>query len=169
MPGLIDRILFGHVFDTRTRDACDQSRAALERDVIPAPVQRDRKAAAKPDQEINVSQAPQQPCSKARQLDPAEFGDGAFSADRRHRAEVAIVERLRRMSFYSGSQDVRNILSLLLGNGRDTWQRLSIRPGGKGCVSDNEDVRETRNRQIPAYFHPSCAIGIDTKPCASRR
>src|SRR6516162_3033829 len=52
----------GHLVHARTGDTRDETRAALERDVVPQPMQRDREAIAKPDQKIDVRDTPQDPC-----------------------------------------------------------------------------------------------------------
>src|SRR5262245_11875636 len=73
-------------------EAGDQPAAALERDVAPRPVERDRKPVLEADQKIDVRHAPQQPGEESGELELAELRDGAFAPDGRERAEIAIAE-----------------------------------------------------------------------------
>ena len=71
----------------------DQPRAALERDVVPRPVERHDDAVAEADEEVDVRDAPQQPGEEAGERQPAELDDGALAPDGRERAGILEAER----------------------------------------------------------------------------
>src|SRR5262249_52480426 len=75
----------------------DQPLSALEREIVPQPGERDDKAVAQPDQEIDVRHRPEQPGDEALEVGAAELDHGAAPADRGEVAGMAIAERRQRL------------------------------------------------------------------------
>lgn len=73
----------GHFFHARAGNSGDQAGASLVGQVAPTPVYCHREAAPKPDQEINVRHAPEQPGDKTGKPEWSDLGNRAFPADRR--------------------------------------------------------------------------------------
>src|ERR1700751_4321363 len=71
----------------------DESCAALEGDVVPQPGECDGEAVARPDQEIDVHHAPEQPAEEAGELEPTELSHRGLASDRGEIAHVAITKR----------------------------------------------------------------------------
>src|SRR5215831_1039781 len=92
-----------HIFDTRAGDAGDQSGTTLKGDVIPTPINDDRQTVTRTDQEIDVREAPKEPCTYARQLARPDLCNRMLSSDRGHSAEVAIAKRRQHLAL--GARD----------------------------------------------------------------
>ena len=76
------------VIQPRAGDAGDQARAALERDVVPQPVQRDDGAFSKTDQKLDVRYAPEYTRVETGEPQAAYFHHGELPSDGRERAEI---------------------------------------------------------------------------------
>lgn len=70
------RRINGSPLGARNRGARDESPSALGREVTLGPIERDREAVAEADQEIDVSDAPKDPCGEAREAG-VNYDDGA--------------------------------------------------------------------------------------------
>src|SRR5262249_15569639 len=114
------------VLHARSRHAGDEPRAALERYVIPGPVQRDDQAVSKADQEVDVRDAPYDPGDEAGNLQSADLDDGAPAPDGRKRAEIPVAERRRRVAPRTRNKETGNILALLLGDRCDARERIAV-------------------------------------------
>src|ERR1051325_8465320 len=76
-----------------TRDGLeDQTRATVEGQIGPQPVQRDLQAVAEPDQEPDVGGAPQEPGRKASELEPCELHRRGLAAHGGEASGVGIAE-----------------------------------------------------------------------------
>src|SRR6516165_1891506 len=76
----------------RSRGPRDKPRPALEVEVTPGPIERDGEAVTGADQEIDMSEAPQDPGQEPCQPQPSDLHDRRIAADCGKRAEVAIAE-----------------------------------------------------------------------------
>jgi hypothetical protein len=89
-----------------TLRVCNDSHAALVREVVVSPLDEHDHAVAKADEIHDVDEQPQQPRYQARYLKLAKVGDRARAPDYRKIALVEILERPGRLS----SQDVNDVL-----------------------------------------------------------
>jgi len=74
------------------------SRAALEREIGPQPVERHDDGVPEADQKVDVHDHPDQPSHKAAQPNPAKIDNSGFAPDGGEIAVVAIGERLKVVS-----------------------------------------------------------------------
>lgn len=103
----------------------DDPRAALPREVPPDPLDGDEKALLEIDEEIDMNDRPRQPGRPALHRPPSEIEDSSVAAD--HRRIAAIFEP-KTCHGSSRSQAFSRVCALLLGDLRETGQKLSIRP-----------------------------------------
>src|SRR5438270_551810 len=140
-------------------DLCDETGAAVPRDVNPQPAQGDRQAIAQADQKIDVGQAPDPPSKPSADLQPTEVDDRRAFADGREIAGMPIAKGAdSRISAEPRLDGLRDVQTLLLGGRRYSGNRIPV-PRIDGCgVADDEDLRMSGDAQIRLDFHPAGVV-----------
>src|SRR6185369_4912851 len=127
----------------------NQPSAARVGEVVPAPVEDDRKPAAEADQEPDVRDAPEQPGGKSRQANAPEIRDCALAADGREVAVVPVAERL-----HGPSEDaVGDVATLLLGDRGHAGQGSPPPGRARGSIANREDPRLAESEQVVVDDH----------------
>src|SRR5262249_16730030 len=70
----------------------NQTRTALEGEVVPEPVKGDDKAVAQPNQKINVRNTPEHPADESRQFQRSELYHRGATPNRRQVAKMPVLK-----------------------------------------------------------------------------
>ena len=134
-----------YILHARAGYSGDQACTALEGEVVPRPVHCDDGAIAKSDQEVDMRDAPEEPGEESLEFDAAQFHHRALASDRRERPEIPIVKWWQRAALHAGAYQCRNVNPLLLRDGCDARQWLSIIRDARGVTND-ENIGDGRAR-----------------------
>src|SRR4051794_36570541 len=122
-------------------DIGDQPRVAAEPDIGPQPVDHDDYAVAEADEKENVGKPPQHPGQKPFDVKLAELNHGAVAPDGGKVAVMPVPERIWCPATQPGPDRVPDIVSRLLGGGRQPGYRPAVGVQGERRVADDEDLR----------------------------
>ncbi len=136
----------------------DESRAFVETEITPSPVEDHRDAIAEADQKKNVYKEPSQPGKEATEMHRVQIGDSPVSTDGRERAFVPIPESQRLLTVDHREDVPRGMFALLDRDWSEAGQRLAFLVGKIRKVADNLHFRMSRNRQVFIHENATGAI-----------
>ncbi len=143
------------------------ARMALESPIGPGPFDQHHEAVAKPDQEVDVREKPEQPGRVAAEAQRAERRHAELdhrraASDGGEIAVVGVAERAGRHAANTPQQVVCGVAPHLLGGRADAGHRLRCRRAGCGSeVADDADLGVTGNAQVRLDGHPPDTVRGD--------
>ena len=107
-------------------------------------------------QERQVHEGPHQPADEAADLDALEADDRPEPCDRRHAAEIAVYEWLRRVAASQAALDrAPRVYPRLHRDLRDAWQIVQ-----RHHVADHEDLGMAGQRAVGQHLDPARSVGL---------
>ena len=117
-----------------------------------------------------MGDAPQQPRRVAAEAHEAEIGHRRGAANGGEVAEVAVAEGLvEAPARQAGANESGDVLALLLGHRRDAGKWAPRTPLDARGVADDEDVRQSHDREVGAHLDPALVVALGPEPAARRR
>src|SRR4030095_10531691 len=137
----------------------NQTRALVERDIGPGPLEQDRDPIPESNKIKDVNEKPGQQGRESAKVHYVQVGDGAVAADRGHAALVPIIKALRLCVFEHEQDVLRRVAALLDRHRRNARERLAILRGSEvRQVTDHLHFGVAWNRQIVLYDNTPVAV-----------
>src|SRR6266700_5620650 len=128
---------------------CNQTRAAVEGQVLKTPLDEDENAALKFDDGNQVDKQPDQPCEQTRKMHAKNVGDGGGASDDGHIALVKIVKCSGlRLFFHPRANHFCRVGAALHSNLSDTGERSAIFIVRQSQIANNEHIGKIWNCEV---------------------
>ena len=116
----------------------DQTRAFIEAEIRPRPLEEDGEAVSKANEKDDVNKQPRQPREESTQMEELQIGDGFISTDRGHASFVEVMKRLRLSASNHRQNIARSVAPFLHRDGRNAGQWLAGLMGKICQIADHQ-------------------------------
>src|SRR6266567_2791866 len=139
----------------------NQTRAAVEGQVLKPPLDEDENAALKFDNVNQVDEQPDQPCEQARKMHAKNIRNRGGTSDHRHVALVEIVKRSGlRLLLHPRANHFCRVGAALHGNLSDTGERFAIFIVRQRQIANHENIGKIWDCELWSDLNAAAAIGL---------